>query len=87
MAELIVVSTTPAGSILTNRLTNSLLKSFAIFNLNLVSVFTASKFALPYLRETKGNIINISSLVGTIGQLHATTTFIIAAPSEKHSSS
>jgi NAD(P)-dependent dehydrogenase (short-subunit alcohol dehydrogenase family) len=44
-----------------------------LLNLNLVSVFTACKFALPHLRKTKGNIINISSLVGTIGQLHATT--------------
>jgi NAD(P)-dependent dehydrogenase (short-subunit alcohol dehydrogenase family) len=44
-----------------------------LINLNLISVFTACKFALPHLRKTKGNIINISSLVGTIGQLHATT--------------
>ena len=44
-----------------------------LIDLNLMSVFAASKFALPYLRQTKGNIINISSLVGTIGQLHATT--------------
>jgi len=29
--------------------------------------------ALPYLRKTKGNIINLSSLVGSMGQLHATT--------------
>jgi NAD(P)-dependent dehydrogenase (short-subunit alcohol dehydrogenase family) len=44
-----------------------------LINLNLISVFTACKFALPYLRETRGNIINISSLVATIGQHHATT--------------
>ena len=44
-----------------------------LINLNLISVFTACKFALPHLRKTKGNIINISSLVGSIGQLHATT--------------
>jgi NAD(P)-dependent dehydrogenase (short-subunit alcohol dehydrogenase family) len=42
-------------------------------DLNLVSIFTACKFALPYLRRTKGNIINMSSLVGAMGQLHATT--------------
>lgn len=44
-----------------------------LLDLNLVSIFAACKFALPHLRKTKGNIINVSSLVGTIGQLHATT--------------
>lgn len=44
-----------------------------LINLNLVSVFTACKFVLPYLRQTKGNIINIASLVGSIGQHHAIT--------------
>ncbi|XP_014855659.1 PREDICTED: branched-chain-amino-acid aminotransferase, cytosolic-like isoform X1 [Poecilia mexicana] len=42
-----------------------------LLNLNLVSYFLASKFALPYLRQRHGNIINISSLVGTIGQKDA----------------
>jgi NAD(P)-dependent dehydrogenase (short-subunit alcohol dehydrogenase family) len=41
--------------------------------LNLVSYFAACKFALPHLRKTKGNIINMSSLVGIMGQLYATT--------------
>jgi NAD(P)-dependent dehydrogenase (short-subunit alcohol dehydrogenase family) len=44
-----------------------------LLNLNLVSIFTACKLALPHLRKTKGNIINMSSLVGTMGQLYATT--------------
>ncbi len=63
-----------------------------LFELNMVSIFAASKFAIPYLslvqeytseingltntrylRKTKGNIINMSSLVGAFGQLHATT--------------
>jgi len=44
-----------------------------LLDLNLVSIFAACKFALPHLRQTQGNIINISSLVGTMGQLHATT--------------
>jgi len=44
-----------------------------LLDLNLVSIFAACKFALPHLRKTKGNIINLSSLVGTMGQLHATT--------------
>jgi len=44
-----------------------------LLDLNLVSVFAACKFALPHLRKTRGNIINMSSLVGAMGQLHATT--------------
>jgi NAD(P)-dependent dehydrogenase (short-subunit alcohol dehydrogenase family) len=44
-----------------------------LLDLNLVSMFAACKFALPHLRKTKGNIINMSSLVGSMGQLHATT--------------
>ena len=44
-----------------------------LLDLNLVSIFAACKFALPHLRKTKGNIINLSSLVGTMGQLYATT--------------
>ena len=44
-----------------------------LLELNLVSVFTACKLALPHLRRTRGNIINVSSLVAQIGQHHATT--------------
>jgi NAD(P)-dependent dehydrogenase (short-subunit alcohol dehydrogenase family) len=44
-----------------------------LIDLNLISVFTACKFALPYLRHTKGNIINMASLVAAIGQRQATT--------------
>jgi NAD(P)-dependent dehydrogenase (short-subunit alcohol dehydrogenase family) len=44
-----------------------------LLDLNLVSIFAACKFVLPHLRKTKGNIINMSSLVGAIGQLYATT--------------
>jgi NAD(P)-dependent dehydrogenase (short-subunit alcohol dehydrogenase family) len=44
-----------------------------LLDLNLVSIFAACKFALPHLRKTKGNIINMSSLVGIMGQIHATT--------------
>lgn len=42
-----------------------------LLNLNLVSYFLASKYALPYLRQREGNIINVSSLVGSIGQKDA----------------
>lgn len=45
----------------------------SLLRLNLVSYFAASKFALPYLRKTHGCIINISSLVGSMGQEGATT--------------
>jgi NAD(P)-dependent dehydrogenase (short-subunit alcohol dehydrogenase family) len=45
----------------------------ALLDRNLVSVFAACKFALPHLRKTAGNIINLSSLVGSMGQLQATT--------------
>jgi NAD(P)-dependent dehydrogenase (short-subunit alcohol dehydrogenase family) len=44
-----------------------------LLELNLVSLFAACKFALPHLRQVQGNIINLSSLVGAIGQLQATT--------------
>ncbi|CAH3015585.1 unnamed protein product [Porites evermanni] len=39
-----------------------------LLNLNLVNYFLFCKFALPHLRKTKGNIINMSSLVAQIGQ-------------------
>jgi NAD(P)-dependent dehydrogenase (short-subunit alcohol dehydrogenase family) len=44
-----------------------------LLELNLVSMFVACQRALPHLRKTKGSIINMSSLVGSMGQLHATT--------------
>lgn len=44
-----------------------------LIELNLIGVFTACRAALPYLRQAKGNIINLASLVGTVGQRHAAT--------------
>jgi len=44
-----------------------------LLELNLVSMFVACQEALPHLRKTRGNVINMSSLVGSMGQLHATT--------------
>jgi len=44
-----------------------------LFELNVMSVFVACRRALPHLRKTRGNIVNMSSLVGVMGQLHATT--------------
>ena len=43
-----------------------------LIQLNLVSVFAGCKFALPCLHETRGSIINMSSLVGAMGQDGAT---------------
>ena len=45
----------------------------SLVELNLVSYFAACKYALPHLRQVKGNIINMSSLVGTMGQVGAAT--------------
>jgi NAD(P)-dependent dehydrogenase (short-subunit alcohol dehydrogenase family) len=45
----------------------------SLLELNVVSCFAACKFALPHLRKAKGNIINMSSLVASIGQVGATT--------------
>lgn len=36
-----------------------------------LDVSLSLQFALPYLRQRQGNIINVSSLVGTIGQKDA----------------
>lgn len=44
-----------------------------LFQLNFVSQFAACKYALPHIRKVKGNIINMSSLVGVFGQSQAPT--------------
>jgi len=44
-----------------------------MLQLNFISVFALCKYALPHLRKTKGNIINMSSWVGAFGQSKATT--------------
>jgi len=41
-------------------------------NTNLRSTFLCSKYALAHLKKTRGNIINISSMVGQVGQPNAT---------------
>ncbi len=40
---------------------------------NFVNYFAACKYALPHLRKTQGSVINMGSLVGSIGQEGATT--------------
>ncbi|EHB06283.1 17-beta-hydroxysteroid dehydrogenase 14 [Heterocephalus glaber] len=42
-----------------------------LLELNLLSIYTLTKLALPHLRKVQGNIINISSLTGAIGQSQA----------------
>jgi len=44
-----------------------------LLELNVVSLFALCRMALPHLRTTHGSIVNIASLVGTMGQRHATT--------------
>ena len=44
-----------------------------LLDMNLVSYWAACKHALPHLRATQGSIINMSSLVGEMGQEGATT--------------
>ena len=39
-----------------------------VVNVNIKSVFICSKVAVPYLKESKGVIINTSSMVNTYGQ-------------------
>ncbi|XP_039270324.2 L-fucose dehydrogenase-like [Styela clava] len=43
----------------------------SLYDTNVVSYFLFAKYALPSLRKTKGNIINLSSLVGSMGQPNA----------------
>lgn len=45
----------------------------ALFELNVMSVFAGCRAALPWLRRSQGSIVNLASLVATIGQHHATT--------------
>jgi len=42
-----------------------------IIKTNLKSVFLCSKYAIPHLRKTQGHIINMSSMVGLVGQSNA----------------
>ncbi|XP_052616218.1 17-beta-hydroxysteroid dehydrogenase 14 [Peromyscus californicus insignis] len=52
-----------------------------LLELNLLGTYTLTKLALPHLRKCRGNIINISSLVGTIGQSQAVTYVATKQPS------
>lgn len=39
-----------------------------VLRINFVSTFACAKFAAPHLRETKGTIVNISSMTAVLGQ-------------------
>lgn len=43
----------------------------ALLDLNLVSQFVACRLALPHLRQVRGTVINMASLVGSLGQAQA----------------
>ena len=43
----------------------------ALIRQNLTSTFLGCKYATPHLRETRGSIINMSSMVGILGQRDA----------------
>jgi len=44
-----------------------------VLNVNVMGYFLSSKFALPHLRKSQGNIINNCSLVAQIAQVEAVT--------------
>lgn len=43
-----------------------------VFEINVLSNFFAAQAALPYLRQTKGTIINMCSMTAVLGQEHST---------------
>jgi len=44
----------------------------SLFEVNLLSYFVACQHALPHLRRVRGSVVNMSSLVGSMGQQMAT---------------
>jgi NAD(P)-dependent dehydrogenase (short-subunit alcohol dehydrogenase family) len=44
----------------------------SLIRMNFISTFAGCQFALPYLRKTRGTIINMSSMVALLGQEHST---------------
>jgi len=44
----------------------------SLLRLNFISTFAGCQYALPWLRKTKGTIINMSSMVALLGQEHST---------------
>jgi L-fucose dehydrogenase len=44
----------------------------SLIRVNFISTFAGCQYALPWLRKTKGTIINMSSMVALLGQEHST---------------
>ena len=42
-----------------------------LMNTNLKSFFLLCKYAVPYLKKTRGNIVNMSSMAGMLGQVNS----------------
>lgn len=40
----------------------------SLLDLNYIGTFAGSRYAIPHLKKTKGTIVNISSMVGILGQ-------------------
>jgi NAD(P)-dependent dehydrogenase (short-subunit alcohol dehydrogenase family) len=54
-----------AGILKTGSILNTTMEDFDyMMNINLRSVFSLMQTAIPFLKETKGNIVNVSSVVG-----------------------
>ncbi len=62
-----------AGGALPNEIEKTSRKEFNdAFDFNVTSAFTCTRICLPYLRQSKGCVINISSAAGRIVQRHFT---------------
>ncbi len=63
--ERIDIIVNAAGILQTGSIMNTSLKDFDyMMNINLRSVFSIMQTAIPFLKETKGNVVNVSSVVG-----------------------
>ena len=63
--ERIDIIVNAAGILQTGSIMNTSLVDFDyMMNINLRSVFSIMQTAIPFLKETKGNIVNVSSVVG-----------------------
>ncbi|XP_054850067.1 uncharacterized short-chain type dehydrogenase/reductase y4vI-like [Eublepharis macularius] len=60
-----------AGDVYSEKIDDVTAQSFRnLMEMNVVSYLLTSKYALPYLRETRGNIINLACICGVIGAKH-----------------
>lgn len=60
-----------AGTILPKRLEEIEEEQWdRLFRINVKSIFLSTKYAIPYLKKSKGSIINMASMTGVVGQQH-----------------